>query len=66
MGSILDEMVRCCLCETEQPVRDMTMNEDELWECGNDDACASRAVRPDPIAAQALRTAPVRRTRKVP
>lgn len=30
------------------------------------DAHTFRAVRPDPAAAQELRTAPVRRTRKVP
>lgn len=37
-----DHLVRCHLCGAHAPLRNMTMNDDELWECDDTDACAAR------------------------
>ncbi len=42
MKSILDEPARCALCGLTSPVGDMTMNDDELWECDDATACEAR------------------------
>lgn len=39
---ITDALVRCYLCDAEAPVIDMTMTDDELWECDDTEGCQAR------------------------
>lgn len=39
---ITDSLVRCYLCDREAPVMDMTMTDDELWECDDTEGCEAR------------------------
>jgi hypothetical protein len=60
LKSILDEQDRCVLCGYTFPVGQMTMTDDEQWECDDIDAYADRAGHRAPGTSDGLAQGPQR------